>query len=248
MQGISKTRKQGYGDPLLVEVMKRHGFDKIPLYEQRPPETLARRHRWAALAKDRDGDVIQTCTRIGERLGCEGLTFQVGDIAGYEADNVGCEGDNVGCEADSPVDLVVSLHACDTATDDTLAKAVGWKAGVILAVPCCQHELAGKLQSSLSLSPLETHGILRERFAALATDALRAQILEFCGYDTQVVEFIDMQHTAKNVLIRAIRRTTGQQSRNEKIESYRKFKELLGLEQIYLEEALGNNFDAHRLG
>ena len=98
-----------------------------------------------------------------------------------------------------------SLHACDTATDDALASAVAWQADVILAVPCCQHELASLMPKDC-LPLLSGHGILHERFAALATDALRAKLLSCVGYETQVMEFIDMEHTAKNLLIRAVRR------------------------------------------
>lgn len=176
---------------------------------------------------DRSADVIRDCSRITERLGCEGLEFRVGDIADYASSE--------------PVHLVVSLHACDTATDDALARAVSWNSDVILAVPCCQHELARKVHNQ-TLCLVEQHGILKQRFAALATDSLRAQALEISGYKTQVIEFIDMEHTSKNLLIRAIRRGTGQQSIDEKIETYRNFKGLLGVEQIYLEEALGTEF------
>ena len=176
---------------------------------------------------DRDGDVIRDCSGIAERLGYAGLEFRIGNIAD--------------CRVDERVDLVVSLHACDTATDDALAKAVGWRAGVILAVPCCQHELSAKVHNE-ALSSLEQHGILRERFAALATDALRAKALEICGYKTQVVEFVDLEHTSKNLLIRAVRGNVSPADGQEGVESYRKFKQLLQLERIYIEEALGAEF------
>jgi len=139
---------------------------------------------------DRNESVIRQVRQVAERLECEGLEFVLGDITDYEP---------VG-----PVHLVVCLHACDTATDDALAKAVRWRAPVILAVPCCQHELARQMRAE-PLVPIHRHGLLHERFAALATDALRAEVLEICGYKTQVVEFIDMEHTAKNVLLRAER-------------------------------------------
>src|SRR5690606_30163667 len=102
----------------------------------------------------------------------------------------------------------VALHACDTATDAALAQAIERDCPVILAVPCCQHELAPQIHVK-GLEPLHSQGILHERFAALATDALRAAVLEICGYSTQIVEFIDMEHTAKNLLIRAVRRENG---------------------------------------
>src|SRR5262249_36996839 len=112
---------------------------------------------------DRKADVIGHCAEIAARLGCRGLEFREGDIADHREDG--------------PVDLAVSLPACDTATDDALAQALRWKTRVILAVPCCQHELAKTIDSA-QLAPLVRHGILRERFAALATDALRSLVLE----------------------------------------------------------------------
>lgn len=172
---------------------------------------------------DRNPAVIRDCRQIAERLGCAGLRFHVGDIARHEADE--------------PVHLAVSLHACDTATDDALAKAVGWQADVILAVPCCQHELAARMQPP-DLSPLVQHGILKERFAALATDALRAKALELCGYRTQVVEFIEMEHTPKNLLLRAVRRPGDIPDRAARLAEFQSFKRTLGLERIYLEDVL----------
>jgi hypothetical protein len=143
---------------------------------------------------DRNADVVGQCSRLTDRLGLRGLEFRRQEISGFE-----------GFADGGAVDLVVSLHACDTATDDALAQAVRWNAGVILAVPCCQHEIAAAM-SGEQLLAVARHGILKERLAAIATDALRAEILEECGYRTQVVEFIDLEHTAKNVLIRAVRR------------------------------------------
>lgn len=140
---------------------------------------------------DRRPDVVATCTKIVQDLNLQGISFEEGDIAGYQSEQ--------------QVHLAISLHACDTATDDALASAVAWQANVILAVPCCQHELAATL--SKDRQPLfSNHGILHEKFASLATDAIRASLLSAVGYDTQVMEFIDMEHTAKNLLIRAIRR------------------------------------------
>ena len=110
------------------------------------------------------------------------------------------------------MDVVVTLHACDTATDYALAKAIGWNAKVILSVPCCQHEVNGQFAKADKtqcydgcLDPIMDYGLLRERFAALVTDGLRAKYLEAAGYDTQVLEFIDMEHTPKNILLRAVR-------------------------------------------
>lgn len=134
-------------------------------------------------------DVIRHCNELAVKYGYDKLEFLCGDIAYYD-----------GC---SHVDMVVTLHACDTATDYALAKAVGWGAKVILSVPCCQHELNKQMKNDL-LSPVLHYGILKERMAALMTDGLRAQILEANGYRTQILEFIDMAHTPKNLLIRAV--------------------------------------------
>lgn len=178
---------------------------------------------------DLKADVIDDCRRIADKLGCEGLEFRVGDIAAHTATD--------------PVHMAVSLHACDTATDAALARAVEWQADVILAVPCCQHELAGKLHCD-ALSPLLQHGILKDRFAALATDALRGKALEICGYRTQIVEFIDMEHTPKNLLIRALKQNYSADQRAGKIREYQVCKSDLGLTDLYLEEALGSTFQA----
>ena len=134
-------------------------------------------------------DVIRHCNELAVKYGYDKLEFLCGDIAYYD-----------GC---SQVDMVVTLHASDTATDYALAKAVGWGAKVILSVPCCQHELNKQMKNDL-LSPVLHYGILKERMAALMTDGLRAQILEANGYRTQILEFIDMAHTPKNLLIRAV--------------------------------------------
>ena len=140
-------------------------------------------------------DVIAHCKKLAEKYGYDKLTFLAGDIADY-----------TGTEH---VDMVVTLHACDTATDHALAKAVGWQAKVILSVPCCQHELNGRLTERSgggNLAPVLDYGLLKERFAALVTDGLRAKYLESSGYETQVLEFIDMEHTPKNILLRAVKK------------------------------------------
>ena len=136
-------------------------------------------------------DVIANCNRLAEKLGYSELTFLHGDIADYEGMN--------------QVDMVVTLHACDTATDFALAKAIGWDASVILSVPCCQHELNKQIKNE-ELSPLLKYGLIKERTAALFTDAIRGNLLEAAGYQTQILEFIDMEHTPKNILLRAVRK------------------------------------------
>ena len=135
-------------------------------------------------------DVIENCQRLAESYGYQKLHFCQGDIADYE-----------GVEH---VDMVVTLHACDTATDYALAKAVGWGAEVILSVPCCQHELNRRMKNDM-LAPVLEYGILKERMAAMITDGIRAKLLENHGYETQILEFIDMDHTPKNLLIRAVK-------------------------------------------
>lgn len=136
-------------------------------------------------------DVIESCQALADKFGYDGLKFLVGDISTYEGAK--------------QVDMVVTLHACDTATDYALAKAVGWNAKVILSVPCCQHELNKQIKCS-KLAPVLKYGIIKERMAALMTDAIRANLLENQGYDTQLLEFIDMENTPKNLLIRAVKK------------------------------------------
>lgn len=136
-------------------------------------------------------DVIAHCNELAEKCGYDKLFFEVGDISTYN-----------GSEA---VDMVVSLHACDTATDYAIEKAVNWGAKVIMAVPCCQHEV-NKQIASKELQPILKYGLIKERISALITDAVRANLLEEQGYDTQILEFIDMEHTPKNLLIRAVKK------------------------------------------
>lgn len=135
-------------------------------------------------------DVIEHCNRLAEQLHYDRLHFEQGDIQNYQ-----------GADA---VDMVVSLHACDKATDYALEKAVKWGAGVIMAVPCCQHELNGQIHCDI-LQPVLKYGLIRERMSALITDALRANLLEKQGYRVQILEFIDMEHTPKNLMIRAVK-------------------------------------------
>ena len=149
----------------------------------------------AVTGLDLKKDVIAHCNKLAESCGYDKLHFEVGDISTYEGEN--------------SVDMVVSLHACDTATDYALEKAVKWGAKVILAVPCCQHEVNRQIKNEL-LTPVLKYGLIKERMAALITDAVRANLLEQQGYDAQILEFIDMEHTPKNLLIRAVKRGEGQ--------------------------------------
>lgn len=165
-------------------------------------------------------DVIAHCNELKDKYGYGKLSFLVGDIASYT-------------DVDA-VDMVVTLHVCDTATDYALAKAVQWGAKVILSVPCCQHE-ANRMMENELLQPVLQYGILKERMAAIMTDAVRANLLTAKGYDTQILEFIDMEHTPKNLLIRAV--YTGKDSENA-AEALKNMEEALHL-NLTLNKLLG---------
>lgn len=168
---------------------------------------------------DLKADVIKHCNELSQKFGYEKLEFLHGDIADYSGTD--------------KVDMVVTLHACDTATDYALEKAVKWGASVIFCVPCCQHELNKQIKCE-ELNSVLKYGLLKERIAALVTDGLRAEMLEEAGYRTQVLEFIDMEHTPKNILIRAVR----QPLKIKKKTDYRRTAKLLNVEPK-LEELLG---------
>ena len=147
-------------------------------------------------------DVIKKCNEIAKRYNYDNLTFELGDINGYKYEN--------------KVDMVITLHACDTATDYALYNAIKWNVNMIFSVPCCQHEINKNMQSE-KLSILNRYGIIQERLSALMTDAIRANLLEAVGYKTQLLEFIDIAHSPKNILIRANKSNISKEKRKKSL-------------------------------
>ncbi len=191
--------------------------------------TYVRKIKATMIGLDLKADVIADCSAAAEKYGYSDLHFEVGDISSYTANG--------------PIGMVISLHACDTATDYALYNAVKWGSRVILSVPCCQHELNSQIKSD-EFSVLTKYGIIKERFAALATDALRASLLEHEGYKTQVLEFVDLSHTPKNLLIRAVKTNISakkkQRSLNEAESFMRSFNADPALYRLLIEKDKDN--------
>ena len=137
-------------------------------------------------------DVVENCNKLAVKSGFSKLEFFADDIANLDSSK-------------EKVDMIITLHACDIATDIAMAHAVKWGCKVIMSVPCCQHELFYQVENDV-LSDILSYGIIKERFSALLTDGIRAETLKLCGYKTSVLEFIDMEHTPKNIMIRAIKK------------------------------------------
>lgn len=164
---------------------------------------------------DLKADVIDKCNKTAKKYKYENLQFKLGDINGYKTDE--------------PVDMVITLHACDTATDYALYNAVKWNASYILSVPCCQHEVNKQIDNK-TLAPIMKYGIIKERTAALVTDSVRGCILEYCGYRTQLLEFVDMAHSPKNILIRAVKSNVSKEKRLRSLDEATEMCKFLNIE------------------
>lgn len=164
--------------------------------------------RTEIIGYDLKRDVVERCGALAARYGYEGLRFEVADVT---RDTL----------TDTPIDMVVTLHACDTATDYALAYAIRRRVKTVFSVPCCQHEINDSIRRGGELDLLLGHGILKERVSALLTDAIRAAVLESEGYETDLIEFVDFEHSPKNLMIRA--RYTGRRrpADREKAEALR---------------------------
>lgn len=167
---------------------------------------------------DLKDDVINFCNETAEMLKFNNLKFQYGDIKNFNYK--------------SKIDMIVTLHACDNATDAALVKAIKWNTDIILSVPCCQHEFYDKIDNK-SLEPMLKHGLIRERISSLVTDSLRGLFLETKGYKVQLLEFISLEHTPKNILIRAIKIN---KDKDKALKQYDEFKKIWNLQDIFIEE------------
>lgn len=167
---------------------------------------------------DLKDEVIEFCNETAKKLEYENLDFIYGDIRDFEYK--------------SNVDMIVTLHACDTATDAALVKAIRWNTDIILSVPCCQHEFYNKIDN-LALEPMLKHGLIKERVSSLVTDSLRSLFLETKGYKVQLMEFIAMEHTPKNILIRAVKTNKNNLKTSKE---YEDFKTFWNLNDLFIEK------------
>ncbi len=152
---------------------------------------------------DLKADVIKHCNEVAQKYGYERLRFEMGDINGFRYDGA--------------IDMVITLHACDTATDFALYNAIQWNTKMIFSGPCCLHELNAQIKSE-ELSVFTKYGIIKERVAALLTDGIRGSLLEACGYKTQLLEFVDLTHSPKNILIRAVKSNVSAKKRQDSLD------------------------------
>ncbi len=180
---------------------------------------------------DVNGVLVDKDNAQSEQLGFKDACFQRSAIIDYELDE--------------PPDIVLALHACDTATDEAIAQGIRWNARLIMCAPCCHHDLNAQLQAREPFDPVLRHGILKQRMADILTDALRALVLRIMGYRTDVVEFVSPEHTDKNLLIRAVRVGNRKQDETHLVQEYIELKEFWGVTP-YIEKLLGEQFTLHR--